>query len=186
MNMKKINTLLLALVFCLSIQAQHHHDDTYHATKHHAYHKHHIAVFNGGTTNFDHHVSGYTMGIDYEFRFAELFGIGLTGEYLFLKDGEGESIFALPVYFHPVKGLKLSFAPMGVHAEVHQTTSLKSGSALPGTEYHAPLKEWYFGSRINVGYDIPIGQLSVGPIVGLDMFNHTKALVYEISFGYGF
>jgi len=184
--MKRSKILFITLISCMGLFAQHHADD-HHAPHAHSYHKHHIAVFNGGATNFDHHVSGYTMGIDYEYRFFEQLGIGLTGEYLFLNDGEGESIFALPIYFHPLKGLKLSFAPIGINASAHETADLKSGNATaPELQHHAPTKEWHFGSRVNIGYDIPVGKITVGPIVGLDMINHTQALIYEVSFGYGF
>jgi len=185
--MKKIHVLIVALTVSIGSFAQHHEDENHHSKDHHSFHKHHIAVFNGGATNFDHHISGYTMGIDYEYRFIEHLGIGLIGEYLFLKEGEGESIFALPIYYHPIKGLKLSFAPIGVNATAHEAAELKSASATtPELQHHAPTKEWHFGSRASIGYDIPLGKVTLGPIVGLDMINHTQSLIYELSLGFGF
>lgn len=192
--MKEFTIITLATLVALTLSAQHHsnndHSDVSHPTHdlHHSFHKHHIAVFNGGATNFEHHISAYAMGIDYEYRFMELLGVGLTGEYLFLEGDEGESIFALPIYIHPLKGLKLSFGPIGANAPAHEAepTSIDTHAVSPEPQHHAPTNEWHFGSRINMGYDIPIGKMTIGPIVGMDMINHTKAFMYELSIGVGF
>lgn len=179
-----------------------HHGDDHHGDGHH-YSKHHLALFNGGTTNIDHDATGYSLGLDYEFRFNQLLGAGLLMEYVFI--GEGEAIVGIPFFVHPVGGLKGIVAPIGINAEVHDShddhsddnsdDGMKAGSADTTddhsddhTDDHADEshgKEWQAGVRLGVGYDFHIGNLSVGPSVCADI-SKTTAIVYGVTIGIGF
>lgn len=162
------------LFFYGNLFAQHHSDnDTHHS-------KHHIALFNGLTTNVDHETTGYSLGIDYEYFISDAIGIGFIGEYVF--SGEGEFILGIPVFFHPIGGLKFGVAPIGVSAEVHHDDH---GDDSHGKSYYDVEKEWNMGVRLNSSYNVHLGKLSVGPSISLDITN-TTAFVYGFTIGVGF
>jgi len=133
--------------------------------------KHHIALFNGATTNFSHESTSYTIGLDYEYRISKLLGIGLLGEVI-LADSE-EFLTGVAVCAHPFKGTKLIAAPLVVFSEEHHS------------EGHEIKKESSFAFRIGAGYDFHVGKLSLGPTVDFD-FGKTEALNYGLSIGFGF
>ncbi len=78
MTQKLFFSTILAML-CVGIMAQEHtdhvqgSDNKEHHVKHHRCHshkfqKHHFALFNGVTSNFDHQSTGYSIGLDYEDR----------------------------------------------------------------------------------------------------------------------
>ncbi|SHF44331.1 hypothetical protein SAMN05444483_101126 [Salegentibacter echinorum] len=134
-------------------------------------HKHHIALFNGATTNFSHESTSYTIGLDYEYRISKLFGLGLLGEYIAAESGE--FLAGVPFFVHPYKGLKFVAAPMAVFLEEHT-----SGE-------HKVEKETEFAFRFGTGYDFHFKGFSIGPDINFD-FGKTEALNYGLSIGFGF
>lgn len=166
---KKTILTISILLFCGNLFARQHADhDSHHS-------KHHIALFNGLTTNLDHETTGYSIGLDYEYSVSDRFGVGLIGEYVF--SGEGELILGVPVFFHPASGLKLGVAPIGVYAEVHHDDHHDHA--------HDVEKEWNMGVRLNMAYSVHLGKVSAGPSLSLDLTN-TTALVYGFTVGIGF
>ncbi len=179
--MKRV-AVILCLLFGtgITICAQHddHKDDKHHKHDDHGHHhKHHLAIFNGATTNFDHESTGYSLGVDYEYRISDLIGTGLIAEYVFT--GEGEAIVGIPLFLHPVGNLKALVAPIAINAEKHEHNDGH------GHDHHETEKEWHFGARIGLAYDFHLGKLSIGPSVSTDIAN-TTALVYGIAIGIGF
>lgn len=183
---------LVSLFVTISLNAQHHESDDHSDKKHnskehhddhgeHNAHKNHIALFNGATTNFDHSATDYTIGIDYEFRISDLLGVGLGAEYILTDDGE--IVVGLPVFIHPVKGLKLCVAAIGVNAASHSDDSGGETHKAAGTD--SSKKEWHYGARIGAAYDIHVGKVSVSPTVAYDITN-TQAMVYGLAIGFGF
>lgn len=166
---KKIILTVTILLIYGNLFAQEHADHDNH------HNKHHIALFNGLTTNLDHETTGYALGIDYEYSISDLIGIGFIGEYVF--SGEGEFIIGVPIFFHPTGGLKLGVAPIGVYAESHHDDHHDHD--------HGIEKEWNMGVRLNTAYSTHIGKLSAGPSISLDITN-TTAVVYGITVGVGF
>lgn len=149
--------------------------------KHHDSHfsKHHIAVFEGIVSNLDHHTNVNSIGLDYEFRPTKYFGFGFAGEHVFSK--EGELLLGIPLFIHPVGGLKLAFAPIAINM-VHHTQDIGGHSI---DTHHADEKEWFFGARLNMAYDIHINNFSIGPSVSYDI-TETDALIYGLALGVGF
>ncbi|MBJ7881998.1 hypothetical protein [Gelidibacter salicanalis] len=133
--------------------------------------KHHLAIFNGATTNFTHQSTSYTLGLDYEYRVSKLIGLGVLGE-LILAESE-EILAGVAAFVHPYKGLKFITAPLVAFAEEHTATG------------HEAKKEASFLFRIGVGYDFHIWKLSYGPAVNFD-FGKTEAVNYGLAIGYGF
>ncbi len=171
-----ITTIILSLLVSGQTIAQNHDEHKEHnGDHHHDFHKHHIALFNGATTNFDHDATDYTVGIDYEFRFCQKFGAGIVGEYV--ATDSGEWIFGVPVFYHPCGGLKLFAAPLAVFAEEHHDNGHNTN--------HDSKKEASFSFRIGAAYDFHFGKFSVGPSIDYDM-GDTKAFVYGLALGIGF
>ncbi len=110
-------------------------------------------------------------------------GIGLIGEYVF--SGEGEMILGIPVYIHPFGGLKCAFVPMGINEPHHKHSHSDGDHNEEHTEEEHISKEWHAGLRVNLEYDVHLGNVSIGPSVSLDIAN-TKALVYGLTAGIGF
>ncbi|TXE10497.1 hypothetical protein ES711_00895 [Gelidibacter salicanalis] len=132
--------------------------------------QHHIALFNGATSNFTHNTTAYTVGLDYEYRLSKLIGLGVLGE-LILTESE-EILAGIAVIVHPFKGLKFSAAPLVAFAEEHAMG-------------HEAKKKASFLFRVGVGYDFHVWKLSYGPAVNFD-FGKTESLNYGLAMGYSF
>ena len=179
----KISSLLFIAFISMSVllNAQHH-DDHSQVSGHGDGHpqKNHLAVFLGSTTNFNHHSSYFSVGLDYEYKVTDWLGLGLTGEVVF---AESEEIIAgIPIFFHPAKGLIVVIAPLGVFTEEYIDSHEDPHSYETPQEAH---KEIHFGVRLGVGYDFHLGKLSIGPAINYDISN-TSALEYGINIGIGF
>ena len=181
----KLGTLLSVIFISVSVLLNAQHNDHYdgHSQSGHGddhAKKNHLAVFLGGTTNFDHHSSDFSVGLDYEYRLNKWLGLGLMGEAVFAESEE--LIAGIPLFFHPAKGLKVVIAPMGVITEEHIDSHEDPHSSETPQEPH---KEVHLGVRLGVAYDFHLGVLSVGPAINYDISN-TSALVYGINIGIGF
>lgn len=171
---KKIGTTVVILLIYGNLLAQHHEDhDAHHS-------RHHIALFNGLTTNFDHETTGYSVGLDYEYYLSDLIAAGFIGEYVF--SGEGEWILGIPIFIHPTNNFKFGAAPIWIQAEVHHDDH--HGDSHGDTSGDVE-KEWNMGVRFNMAYSIHLGKVSAGPSVSLDITN-TTAFVYGLTLGVGF
>jgi hypothetical protein len=176
-KIKLLSSLILLTIFCLltpkafSQNHEDHEEDKTHDKEHHdVHHQNHLALFIGATSNFDHHSTGFTVGIDYEYRFKamhNLLGLGLLGEYVAVD--AGEIIVGIPVFIHLLENLKFVVAPLAIFAEDHDTHE----------------NEMNFGGRIGIGADFHLGKLSLGPNVNLDLSN-TTSLNYGLTIGFGF
>ena len=167
----KIKTIILVVVclFFSSTTIYSQHNDEHNKTESHDhFSKHHIALFNGATTNFSHKSTAYTVGLDYEFRFSRLVGCGISGEYI--ASESGEILAGIGVFLHPYKGTKLIAGPFLILAEEAHS------------EDHESKKEASISFRIGVGYDFHFKMLSVGPIVNFDVGN-TEAINYGLAIG---
>ena len=154
-----------------------HHEEVDGHTKEHAhFHKQHLALFAGATSNFTHTSTDLSIGIDYEYRLNHLFGLGLAGEYI--ATGTGEIIAGVPFFIHPANGLKFTAAPLLIFIDEHHEEE---------TDHHEEEtgKEAKFALRAGAGYSFHFGKISVGPTINFDI-GDSKALVYGVSIGIGF
>lgn len=159
-----IMTFLLFLV-SLSLSAQ---DD------HHNFHKNHLALFNGVTSNLSHHTTSYSIGIDYEYRISQHIGTGILGEYIAAENGE--YIGGLPLFIHLADHVKLSAVPLLINKKQTHEESHDHADAN---------RETKFAFRLGVGYSFTMGKISVAPVLNFDMGN-SLALIYGLSIGTGF
>jgi hypothetical protein len=176
--MKPISSLLaiICVVFLSSnIQAKEssavHHDftgDSHSAHKAHHLHRNHLALFTGATTNFEHESTDFTIGVDYEYRVNDMFGIGLLGEIVYAE--HKETIVGVPFFIHMKNApLKIVLAPGVIMAEDH---------------HHHKYEKFLF--RGGLGYDIHMGDYSVTPTLNADVVDGDVSLAYGIAFGVGF
>ena len=122
--MKKLILILGYLLLGNTLIYAQHHNENSNQEAHDHLSKHHIALFNGVTTNLDHNSTAYTLGLDYEYRFSQLLGIGLLGEYIFSEPKE--ILGGISMFVHPFKGAKIVAAPMllfseGSHDSAHES-----------------------------------------------------------------
>jgi hypothetical protein len=104
----------------------------------------------------------FTIGLDYEYRFSQYFGIGLLGEYVGEDAREGVGMGLL--FIHPYKGFRF-LAGAGVKPKAEETKFI-----------------W----RLGIGYRFPIGNWTIAPEFNLDFTEGRTVEVYGVSFGYGF
>lgn len=172
---------ILATVLFLAgttAKAQHTQGPEHETHETHGHHtKHHIALFNGITSNLDHETSDYTFGVDYEYRINPLIATTVLAEYIAAESEE--VIVGAGVAFHPYRGLKLVAAPMLIFAEEHAAEHL---STQEGSDQK---KEGTFAFRAGAAYEFHFGRFSVGPVVNYDM-GQTNAFSYGIAAGIGF
>lgn len=173
--------LLIALSFYVSVNAlsaQEHTDKTLHNEIIHSHHphKHHVALFNGATTNLDHETTAYTVGLDYEYRFSKIVGATLLGEYV--AASSSEIIAGAGLLFHPYKGLKIVTAPMVLFAE-------ESSDEEHATNIEKDDKQATFAFRFSVAYDFYVGNFSIGPVINYDL-GETNSINYGVAVGIGF
>jgi hypothetical protein len=187
---REILSVLVGAFIAVAAFSQHddHHDEKHHDDKHadqhhtdHHFHKHHLALFTGGATNFSHHETKPGLGLDYEYRLANIIGLGLVAEVEFT---EKESfLFSVPVFYHPVKGLKIYLGPALFSTVEHHEE--KTNDTHGTHEVHEPARSTHFGGRLGAAYDFHIGKVSIGPSLNY-AFGKTNALIYGINLGLGF
>ncbi|TAL70547.1 MAG: OmpA family protein [Bacteroidetes bacterium] len=135
-----------------------------HESKHEE-HSNHISIFGGATTFTESKETYATAGLEFEHRFKEinyLLGLGIFAEAVFTE--EKEYVAGIPIFIHPVHGLKFLLAP-GVSVVKDNIEMLV---------------------RAGVGYDIYIGNFAITPGFNVDYVKEHFTLVYGISFGIGF
>ena len=171
----KIPIILFFFSFLWSYSfAQHAGEEHSDENKHAHFHKHHIALFNGLTSNFTHNSTDYSIGLDYEYRLSQFIGTGILVEYIAME--KGEILGGLPLFMHFTKGLKLTAAPLLVNKEEHHENSGHHTEESRVTD---------FAFRLGAGYGFHVGKLSLAPSINFDM-GESNALVYGINIGLGF
>lgn len=121
-----------------------------------------VGLFIGGSHHSEE--NGFSVGLDYEHRISDIFGVGGLVEY---TAGDFDSwVFAAPLFIHPYMGLRLLAAPGFENRE----------------------SENKFLVRAGIAYQIPISKgWSITPEYNVDFIaNGEKVHVYGVSVGVGF
>jgi hypothetical protein len=105
---------------------------------------------------------GFSMGLDYEYKFSEIFGIG---GLLDIAGSDVRSfVVGVPIFAHPVGGLVALLAP-GIE---HQDDG--SNEALV---------------RLGAGWEFELSErFVVAPMFNIDFVDGDKVYVYGVAFGY--
>jgi hypothetical protein len=154
--MKTLSTLLVVLTVLSASSVFAQHEEAHHG------HKHHTAVFFGNT--HDHHgEDAFTVGLDYEYKLCELFGVGALVDYA--GDDIDSTVLAAGLFIHPMENLGLLIAPGNEH---------KDG-------------EDEFVVRLGASYNIPMHGFSLAPTIDVDLLSGGHAnWIYGIGIGRGF
>jgi len=192
----KISTILfflaISIILNVNAYADDHHNTgaTYDATEeeHHT-HSNHLAIFSGLTSNMKHEHTDFSLGLDYEYRLPmwhDLIGIGLFGEVVFAE--HTEYLAGIPIFLHPVGGLKFWAAPGLLMMEVADHTTEehlfhKSNNNELFADGESTTIEQEFLIRIGFGYDFHVKNVSISPALSADIINGHLSLVYGIYFG---
>jgi hypothetical protein len=119
-----------------------------------------VAVFVGVTDVAGD--AGGSLGLDYEYRFTRIFGLGATAEYT--AADLREWLFAVSFNFHVWKELKIFGAP-GVEIETEDGTDS-------------------FVFRVGVEYGFDIGRgWEAAPALNFDITSEDTAIVIGVGFG---
>lgn len=141
------------------------------------YHRHHIAALVSGSDSGEK--NGFTIGGDYEFRFARPIGVTVTGEYV--GGSFREDLVAFTATAHPWRGLKLQAGPGFDHELRRHETESAEGEEVA----HHKVNRALF--RVGAGYDIEVGKnMTIGPDFAYDILKGEKVFVYGITIGFGF
>lgn len=109
----------------------------------------------------------FTIGIDYERRFTQLFGFG--GMIDWIAEGRREFLFGPTAFLHPWAGSKFWVAPL---AERVRETG-----------------DWALVVRVGAGWDIPVGKsgkYSIAPNINYDITEEHELWVVGLAIGRGF
>jgi hypothetical protein len=118
-----------------------------------------------GTTNIDEEKTFFTLGLEYERRIGERFGVVTEAEYQFDADSW---IVAAPLVVHPGRGFKLFAGPGFEHADEAE----EDGSAT------------HFLFRAGGAYILEVAErYSIGPTVSVDFVRERGAWVQSLTFG---
>lgn len=137
----------------------------------HEFHRHHSALIISNTQN-EEGDNGFTVGVDYEYRFNQWAGIGGLVEY---AGGDFEHlVLAVPLYIHPYKNWLLVVAG---GAEVHKEHDEH--------EENKQKREWIV--RTGIAYQFPFAdKWTIAPVFNVDFSEHETLFVYGIAIGFGF
>jgi hypothetical protein len=123
--------------------------------------KNSLELFLGGTYAEDEGTN-FSIGLGYERRFGEKFGVGGLVEY---TNGSGrEWVFAVPFYFHTTESWKVYLAP-GLENEDGENEFLV---------------------RLGSSYEFDMGGWSMAPELNFDFVDGDVKPVFGVSFGKGF
>ncbi|UCE41406.1 MAG: hypothetical protein JSV17_18575 [Candidatus Aminicenantes bacterium] len=156
-----------------------------HEAETHQYHRHHIGLFLGGTSNLKKEETDFTLGIEYEYRLSKemsRWSIGLIGELIFAH--ETEYLVVVPIILRVTDAFFLRAGP-GIewahHGEENGHDNIHAAEAENGNG-----RESEFFVRVGIGYGFEVGKFSITPTLDVDIFKSQTTLVWGIAIGKGF
>ena len=117
-----------------------------------------LAVFVGGVHNSENE-DAFSVGLEYEYRLNEAWGIGGIVDYADLDPGE--TVAAVPLYFHITEAWKVF--------------------AAPGVSHTSDDDE--FLVRLGTAYSFEFSRLSVSPALNIDLLDGEEVFVYGVNLG---
>ena len=119
-----------------------------------------LSLFAGVTDDRGDNV--FSLGLDYEYKFSEVFGIGDLLDY---AGGDVRTaVVGVPIFAHPIGGLVVLLAP-GVEIQDDG-----DNEALV---------------RLGAGWEFELGErFVVAPVFNVDFVDGDKVYVYGVEFGY--
>lgn len=104
--------------------------------------------------------AGFTIGLDYEWRFHQWYGIGGLGQVV--TSGSRDAVLGPALFLHPVGSFRMTLAPAAERAQ----------------------GDWYFAFRLGFEYDVTLrAQWVLSPSVALDFARGNRIYVLGVSAG---
>jgi len=156
-----------------------------HEAETHQYHRHHLGLFLGGTSNLKKEETDFTLGFEYEYRLSKKmsrWSIGLIGELIFAH--ETEYLVVVPIilrvtdafFFRAGPGVEWAHHDEGNgHGNIHAAEAANDNG-----------RESEFFVRAGIGYGFEVGKFSITPTLDVDIFQSHTTLVWGIAIGKGF
>lgn len=168
--MPSAKTLVLA-IFMLSVAVAASAQEPHPEERHEMEVPYNVAALFLGNTN-EQGANGFSLGLEYERRVSDLFGVGAVVEH---AGGDINGTITIAVlYVHPYAGL---LVVLGLGAE------FKSASEEDGEEEAAT--SGLLG-RIGLGYEFEFDHLVLVPQINLDVFEREEAVVVGAVIAYRF
>lgn len=139
---------------------------------------HHVSVILGGTHVFEPNHTGFTIGIDYEYRVSQLLGLGGVVEYAF-DEVDAWTLLA-PADIHLTNQWTLQVGPGVEFIDVTEEIMLPDGSF-----EEEVISETNFVFRVGTFYEFKVGEFTIAPQVHYDI-TRSDALVFGIAIGRAF
>ena len=132
---------------------------------------HHLpGVFVGVTSGGGE--TDYTLGIEYEYRFNQWFGLGIVGEHTPNRHfGDGVSVALGTIHYHPFGAWRVT-AGYG-YEDVHDASLKRSKGKLPTKNEDV--------IRIGVSYDFHVGKFGIAPSASVDFVGGKEVGVIGVS-----
>jgi hypothetical protein len=147
------------------------------------FHKNHLSLFTGGTTESSDGKTGtsFSLGLDYERRLSRLVGLAGGGELVFGGE-EREALVGLYFLLHVTEGLVLAAGPgLEFAKEGHTEADVEGEQEESGTSTQA-------GLRVGIVYEFEVGhRYSIAPSIYTDFIDGKEpTFVWGLAFGVGF
>ena len=119
-----------------------------------------LSLFVGVTD--DRGDNAFSLGLDYEYKFTEIFGIGGLLDH---ANGDVRTwVVGVPIFAHPVGGLVVLLAPGIEHQDDGDNEALV---------------------RLGAGWEFELSErFVVAPMFNIDFVDDDKVYVYGVEFGY--
>lgn len=132
--------------------------------------KHFAGIFVGATTLDSE--TDFTFGVEYEYKFSDLWGAGFTLERTAdSHHGGGADIALAAIYLHPWKDLKLG---AGVGKEYVGTYMDDDHHEHGGYNENV--------ARLSASYDFHVASIGIAPTVAVDFIDGETATVIGVAF----
>lgn len=136
-----------------------------------------IALVAAGTADIEEEKTYFTLGLEYERRIGERFGVVTEAEYQFVADSW---IVAAPFVVHPVRGLKLFAGPGFEHAGNAEEDDEEVKNDEDGDATR-------FLFRVGGAYVVELAErYSIGPTVSVDFVRERGEWAQSLTFGMTF
>lgn len=123
-----------------------------------------FAVFLGASTQFEEGedaVTGMTIGLEYEYRFAEDWGVAGVVETVLFTEDHRDLALVVPVIWHATEALEFAVGP--------------------GLEFEEGETEWLV--RFAVSYEFEFDPYYISPAIGIDVSESAETVLYGIVLG---
>jgi hypothetical protein len=146
---------------------------------------HHVSLTVGAADNGHLDETGLSVGAEYRYALNERFAIGPMLDYT-TYDHEETTLLVAALFWRPHGGRFQLFGGPGVEfveAE-HRASPVTPAPLSSAAETDEDDSEFAF--RLGAGYDLPLGKLSLTPLVSADFIDGHTTWVYGVALGFGF